>query len=76
MERLLEQFTPENYFIQLNINKTTEKVFGHVEITGIPHQDKIRLHAKNLKITEVEIDGEKSAFNLLDDELTIARKNN
>ena len=73
MERLLEQFTPENYFIQLNINKTTEKVFGHVEITGIPHQDKIRLHAKNLKITEVKVDDLSAGFTTKDDELVIAR---
>ncbi len=73
MERLLEFFTPENYFIQLNINKTTEKVFGHVEIIGLPHEDRIRLHAKNLKITEVILDGEKAAFNARDDELIIAR---
>lgn len=73
MERLLEQFTPEHYFIQLNINKHTSKAFGHVEITGIPHDDKIRLHAKNLKITEVTVDGERTAFNIKNDELIIAR---
>ena len=63
MERLLEQFTPENYFIQLNINKHTSKVFGHVEVTGTPKNDKIRLHAENLKVTEVQIDGGRVAYN-------------
>ncbi|MBR2864591.1 M1 family metallopeptidase [Candidatus Saccharibacteria bacterium] len=72
MERLLEQFTPENYFIQLNVNKHTSKVFGHTEITGVPHTDNIRLHAKNLKITEVTVDGEAADFAMKDDELIIA----
>ena len=73
MERLLEQFTPENYFIQLNVNKHTSKVFGHTEITGIPHADNIRLHAKNLKITEVIVDGGDADFEMGDDELVINR---
>ncbi len=73
MERLLKFFVPKKYFIQLNINKQTEKVFGYTEIIGIPHHETIRLHAKNLKITKVELDGESVGFSLVNDELQISQ---
>ncbi len=73
MERLYGHFIPEHYFIQLNINKHTEKVFGHVEITGVAHEEHIRLHAKNLKITEVKVNDEEVSYQIEKDELIIKK---
>lgn len=59
MERLLENFKPENYDLELRINKYTEKVQGHVTITGEKVGESLKLHAKNLKILNVLVNGER-----------------
>lgn len=64
MEQLLDYFTPENYQLTLNINKDTERVRGKAVITGIPHADTIKFHAKNLKITSVKLADTKVPFSI------------
>lgn len=57
MERLLDYFTPTNYNLSLNINKSTRRVYGTAIITGEPLAETIKFHAKNLKITSVTMNG-------------------
>lgn len=76
MERLLEYFKPENYNLSLRINKTTTKVYGTAIIKGAFNPDSkepgtIKLHAKNLKITSVEIGGERVVYAIEDDTLVL-----
>ena len=59
MERLLDNFKPENYNLELRINKETEKVQGRAIITGEKVGGKLKLHAKNLKIINVFVSGER-----------------
>ena len=62
MERLLDYFIPKNYKISLNINKSTRRVYGTTIITGEPHADTIKFHAKNLKITSVTVNDVKAEY--------------
>ena len=71
MERLYDNFKPENYNIELRINKITEDVQGHVVITGEKVGDSLKLHAKNLKIINVLVNGERKNVEQKDDELEI-----
>ena len=52
MEQLAKYFTPELYEIELRINKETEQVQGRVKIQGTAKSSTVKLHAKNLKMTE------------------------
>ena len=63
MERLLDYFTPQNYKLSLNINKSTRRVYGTVIISGEPKSETIKFHATNLKITSVLADGKKVEYN-------------
>ena len=79
MERLLEYFNPTNYNLSLNINKSSGRVYATAFITGEPQKDangqpveNIKFHAKNLKITSVEIDGKKVNYKQEADFTTIA----
>ena len=58
MERLIEYFNPKHYDIILNVNRHTKKAKGYVKIKGEPHQGMIKLHAKDLTIDRVTLQGE------------------
>jgi len=64
MERLLEYFTPENYQLELRINKQTEEVQGHVIITGVSKSQKLKLHSRELKIIKVLVNQQPVKFQL------------
>lgn len=66
MEQLINFFKPEHYDLKLRINKETEKVYGSAVITGEPKSDKIKLHAVNLNITNVELNGAKANYEVKD----------
>ncbi len=72
MERLLDYFIPKNYKISLNINKSTRRVYGTTIITGEPHADTIKFHAKNLKITSVTVDEKPVEYEQESDLIAIA----
>ncbi|MBP5511888.1 M1 family metallopeptidase [Candidatus Saccharibacteria bacterium] len=71
MERLFENFKPENYNIELRINKVTEEVQGFVTITGEKVGEALKLHAKNLKIINVAVNGDRKNIEQSDDILEI-----
>lgn len=62
MERLINYFIPENYNLELRINKQTEAVQGHVIISGKLQSDSLKLHARDLRISKVLIDEQEAVF--------------
>lgn len=64
MERLIEYFIPENYQLELRVNKQTEEVQGHVIISGQAIKPRLKLHARELKIAKVTVDGQSVDFRL------------
>jgi len=56
MERLIKYFIPENYQLELRVNKHTEEVQGHVVISGHAQKSKLKLHSRDLKISKILID--------------------
>ena len=72
MERLIEYFTPKHYDIILNVNRHTKKAKGYVKIKGEPHQGTIKLHAKDLTIDRVTLQGEIVEFTHKNDVLEIS----
>lgn len=55
MERLIKYFIPENYQLELRVNKHTEEVQGHVVISGHAQKSKLKLHSRDLKISKILI---------------------
>ena len=71
MERLLDYFKPENYKKELRINKYTEEVQGKVLISGEKIGKTLKLHAKNLKIINAFVNGDRKNIETEDDVLSI-----
>ena len=71
MERLIEYFKPNHYDIILNADRHTGKAKGYVKINGEPKQGVIKLHAKDLTIDRVKLQGEIVKFTHKDDVLEI-----
>lgn len=55
MEQLLKFFNPQNYQIKLHLNKNSGSLRGENIITGFPLAKTIKFHAKNLKISSLEL---------------------
>jgi aminopeptidase N len=72
MEKLLNYFTPNHYDIDLDINKSAKTLRGEVIIYGIASQKTIKLHAKSLHISAVEVDDEPADFSHSSDILSIS----
>ncbi len=53
MERFLEYFEPEKYQLELCLLRDEEKITGNVILSGKLIGDVIKLHASNMKITQV-----------------------
>lgn len=62
MERLINYFIPENYNLELRINKQTEAVQGHVIISGKLQSDSLKLHARDLRISKILINEQEAVF--------------
>ena len=72
--RLIEHFIPEHYQLSLNLERTNRHFSGSVTITGdtAPATENITLHAKDLVINSVILDGKDATFQLNEsDELVI-----
>jgi len=57
MEKLLAYFVPEHYDLDLRINKNKTKINALVTIMGEAKSEKIRLHAVDMAIKTVKLDG-------------------
>ena len=64
MERLIKYFIPEAYKVELRVNKTTEEIQGHVVISGEQVAPSLKLHARDLRISQVLINNQKVPFEL------------
>lgn len=64
--QLLTSFTPDHYTLSLNINRPERTFDGTVTITGhsLTNEPSITLHAKDLTIQSVTIDGKVATFSL------------
>ena len=62
MEYFVDYFEPENYKLDLKIDKIAKTLSGTVIITGTPKSDTIKLHAVDMKIESVKIDGKEADF--------------
>ncbi len=72
VKRLYDAFAPSSYNLNLKINKTKLVFSGKVRISGIVKQKNISLHAKDLNIKKIEVNGTDIAYkNNIDDELCI-----
>ena len=71
MERLLKYFVPERYQLDIKIDKYAKTIGGRVKIYGVVKADAVKLHAVDLVIDEVLVDGKKADFNVTDGVLTI-----
>ncbi len=58
MERLLNYFNPSHYDLNLHIDKHEGTAKGRAIIDGEPQKPEIKLHAKDLTIDRVKVDGE------------------
>ncbi|AHB42677.1 aminopeptidase N, nonfunctional [Candidatus Saccharibacteria bacterium RAAC3_TM7_1] len=63
VSRLIQNFTPEQYQLSLEIDRTNKTFTGTVTINGISHvENELRLHAKSLTIKTVVIDGKTATW--------------
>lgn len=74
--RLIHEFEPINYNLSLVIDRPGRAFTGTVTIKGTSSENKITLHAKELTINEVLIDGKSAqATSNNDDTITITQHN-
>ena len=64
MERLINYFIPQNYQLELRVNKNTEEVQGHTIISGETKDSILKLHARDLKISKILINNKPVEFTL------------
>ena len=71
--RFLEYFRPENYRLDLKIDKNQEVITGEVVVTGQlqPDSHQILLHAEAMTISDVWLNGQLTDWQHADDVLTI-----
>jgi aminopeptidase N len=75
VNRLIDQFVPENYQLSLELRRPERTFEGTVTITGatITDSNKLQVHAKDLTIKNVTLNGKEATFSKGEnDELTIA----
>jgi aminopeptidase N len=63
VRRLITTFVPEHYSLSLDINRAERTFHGLVTVEGAAVADEpLRLHAKDLGIVQVTVDGREAAF--------------
>lgn len=74
VKRLIKEFIPENYNLSLTINRPKRSFNGLVSVTGKTALDssQISLHAHDLQIESVNINGKTAEYMIDGDEVTIA----
>ena len=71
MEQFLDYFVPENYILDLKIDKIAKTIGGKVTIKGAAKASKIKFHAPGLSVDEVKANGKNVDFELVDGVLTL-----
>lgn len=72
MERFLDYFVPEKYQLALTIDKNAKVLVGEVKILGEAKSETVKLHAVDLKVQAVTVNGKEMDFGLEDGVLSIA----
>ena len=62
MERLLEYFVPENYKLDLFVDKSKKAINGEVIVVGEVKNENVKFHAVDLKIANVLVNNKKAEF--------------
>ncbi len=62
MERFLEYFVPEKYVLDLNIDKSQKTISGVVRVSGEVKDEVVKLHAVDLEVSDVMMNGEKLKY--------------
>lgn len=78
VKRLIKSFVPENYKLSLELDNENKKFEGTVDISGEMtfEADGISLHAKDLTLNSVLVDGKSADFEIREnDEILITQKN-
>ena len=73
MERFLDYFVPENYKLDLVIDKFKKTIGGMVVIKGVAKAETVKFHVVSLKIKSVLVDDKKTDFLCEDDVLKITK---
>ena len=78
VKRLFNDFKPAHYNISIDINETNDTFSGLVDIEGElnNYDGKLLLHAKDLEITNININGRSANWKLNGDELEISLPKN
>ncbi len=71
MEQFLDYFKPKNYKLDLKIDKEKDSIDGTVLISGKPKKSEVFLHAVNMKIKSLKIDGKKTDFDYDKEKISI-----
>ena len=76
VSRLITSFTPAAYNLSINLERIERRFHGVVTIQGSSHQpDGFRLHAKDLTIDSISVDGRTASFSSHDnDEIEILQQ--
>ena len=62
MERFLDYFEPENYKLDIFIDKKAKTIGGKVMIKGRAKAENIKFHAVGLSVSRVLVNGKKADF--------------
>lgn len=74
IRHLIDYFIPENYQLHLNISRGKRQFNGTVTMTGQPLKKQVRMHVKNLDISQVLADGDEVDWSTEDDEIIVKRQ--
>lgn len=70
-KRLVEAFVPSNYEVELDIDRQKKTIQGVTTITGDAKERQIAVNQKFLKVHQVQVNGQETAFTVDDDAETI-----
>ncbi len=74
VSRLIQTFTPEHYDLSLNLERLDRTFRGTVAISGSSLESVIKLHAKDLIVESISIDGSEATFKIEEnDEMHISQ---
>lgn len=73
VDRLIRSFAPDHYQLSLTLDRPGRSFSGLVTIHGVSSGAEIRLHAKELSVDSVTLDGKAAACTPIDDVLVITQ---
>ncbi|HET7629751.1 MAG TPA: M1 family metallopeptidase, partial [Candidatus Saccharimonadales bacterium] len=71
VERLYETFKPETYAVSFDLTQPDHKFSGQVTITGQVSGNQVKLHAKQLELNDVKLNGQPADFSQQTDDVVV-----